>query len=204
MKKYIHIILIIICAALFGYTAYVYDQYNILKDKYSTSMSNEKALLLNRDSLINNVRALTLTIDELEIANDSVIKDLNKARKDLKIKDKELKQLYNTKVEIKTTDTLILRDTIFKNESIKLDTLMGDKWHQVKLHLEYPNIIAHQATYTSDLNVAVYTNKEPIDPPKKCFISRWFQKKHKITRVEVVDNNPYSELKNQTFILIDN
>lgn len=203
MKKYIHIILIIICVALFGYTAYVYDQYNTLKDKYSTSMSNEKALLLNRDSLINNVRALTLTIDELEIANDSVIKDLNKARKDLKIKDKELKQLYNTKVEIKTTDTLILRDTIFKNESIKLDTLLGDKWYKTRLYLEYPNKITVHNAYTSDLDVIAYSSKETIEIPKKCWIGRLFQKKQEVIRVEVIDKNPYSEIKNQKFIIIE-
>ena len=41
--------------------------------------------------------------------------------------------------------------------------------------------------------------KETINPPKKCAIGRWFQKKHKVVEVNVVEKNPYIENKQQRF-----
>ena len=42
--------------------------------------------------------------------------------------------------------------------------------------------------------------KETIDPPKKCFIARWFQKKQEVIEVNVVEKNPYIENKKSKFI----
>lgn len=50
--------------------------------------------------------------------------------------------------------------------------------------------------------IIVGYRKEIIDPPKKCFIARWFQKKHKVVEVNVVEKNPYIENKQQRFIEI--
>lgn len=203
MKKYIYIIGIIFIFFLTISTVSTYNSYTELSNKYSVSVSNEKAFLLKNDSLKNEVRALSLSVGELEMTNDSLIRSLNTARKKLKIKDEELKALYNIQNTITTTDTLFIKDTIFVDKNMKIDTILGNKWYKVNLQLQYPNIIKHSATYKSDLNVFLYTKKETINPPNKCFIVRWFQKKHIVNRVEVIDNNPHSELKNQTFILID-
>ena len=54
----------------------------------------------------------------------------------------------------------------------------------------------------SERYVIVDYKKETINPPKKCAIVRWFQKKHKIIEVEVVEKNPYIENKQQRFIEI--
>jgi hypothetical protein len=51
--------------------------------------------------------------------------------------------------------------------------------------------------------VFAYTEKEIIGTPKKCFIGRWFQRKHKVTKVDVKDNNPYATIKNKKFIIIN-
>ena len=56
-------------------------------------------------------------------------------------------------------------------------------------------------TYKSDINVIAYSRKEIIGTPKKCFIGRWFQKKQNVIRVDVKDNNPYSEIKNLKIII---
>ena len=50
---------------------------------------------------------------------------------------KELQKLqYQLSVSNKT-DTIIYRDTIFK-EGIKLDTLIKDNWYSLDINLEYP------------------------------------------------------------------
>ena len=59
-----------------------------LKKDYSIAAANNAALLTQNDSNKNQVRSLQLTIEQLEYYNDSVLKKLNKAKQDLKIKDK--------------------------------------------------------------------------------------------------------------------
>jgi hypothetical protein len=203
MKKYIYTIIISAIISLIGYIVYTNKEYNKLKDKYNISISNEKAYLLNEETLKDNIRALTLTVEQLEIANDSVLQSLNEARKNLKVKDDRIKYLQNIKTEVYITDTLRLKDTIFIKEDFKLDTLLGNQWYKTNLTMEYPNKIDIDFEYNSDLNVIAYTTRETVDPPKKCWLGRLFQKKHDVTRVEVKDNNPYSNIKDQTFVIIE-
>ena len=203
MKKYIYATIVVILLFLIGWGYTYYSLYNSLNSDYNIAKSNEKYYLLLNDSLQNKNRALTLTIDQLEAASDKSIAELNKARKDLKIKDNQIKALQNIKTEAVKRDTLILKDTIFIKEDFKLDTLLGDKWCSLQLTLEYPNNIEYGIEYSNDLNIAVYSEKETIDPPKKCWISRLFQKKHTVTKIEVEDKNPYSKIKEQTFVIIE-
>jgi hypothetical protein len=58
-------------------------------------------------------------------------------------------------------------------------------------------------TYKSDISVIASTQKEIIGTPKKCFIGRWFQKKQKVIRVDVMDSNPYSEIKSKKFVIVE-
>ena len=203
MKKYVQLIIIILFAIVFIFAASTYKHYDILKEKYSKAIMNEKAYALDNDSLQNSIRALSLTIEELEYINNSNIEALNKARKELRLKDNQIKVLQNIQTEGIKTDTLILKDTIFIKEDFKIDTLLGDKWCSLDLTLEYPNKIGYDIKYTNDLDVFVYTEKETVEPPKQCWILRLFQKKHNITKVEVKDNNPYSNIKDQTFVIIE-
>ena len=46
--------------------------------------------------------------------------------------------------------------------------------------------------------------KETIDPPKKNWLLRLFQKKHRVAEVEVVEKNPYINSEKQRFIEIIN
>ena len=48
----------------------------------------------------------------------------------------------------------------------------------------------------------VNKKKETINPPKKFFLFRWFQRKHTILEVNMVEKNPYIENKNNRFIEI--
>ena len=165
--------------------------------------NNFKALNLENDKNKNYAIAYKFSAEQLNYINDSIITELNNTRKQLKIKDKELKQLQSIKTEVHIRDSVFVRDTIFKESFIRLDTLLGDEWYKTKLTLEYPNKIGLDMTYKSDISVIASTQKEIIGTPKKCFIGRLFQKKQKVIRVDVIDNNPYSEIKSKKFVIIE-
>ena len=165
--------------------------------------NNFKALNLENDKNKNYAIAYKFSAEQLNYINDSIITELNNTRKQLKIKDKELKQLQSIKTEVHIRDSVFIRDTIFKESFIRLDTLLGDEWYKTKLTLEYPNKIGLDMTYKSDISVIASTQKEIIVTPKNCFIGRLFQKKQKVIRVDVIDNNPYSEIKSKKFVIIE-
>lgn len=172
-----------------------------LKENLSISHSNEKALLLATDSSKNEVRALQLTVDQLNYFNDSVLTALSNAKKDLKIKDKDLKSLQYLKTVATKTDTLIVKDTIFV-EDVCLDTIIQDKWHKTQVDLCYPGTIIVTPEFTSEKTIVVSLKKETIDPPKKCAFARLFQKKHKVLTVNIQENNPYIDTKEYKYIEI--
>lgn len=175
---------------------------NELKDKYEISANNEKLLLNNNDSLKISNSKLQLTVEQLEYSNNTTLDKLNKVRKELDIKDKELQELqYQLSISNKT-DTIIYRDTIFK-EGIKLDTLIKDNWYSLDINLEYPSTIIVNPKFKSEKYVVTSVKKEIIGTPKKCWLGRIFQKKHNVVRVEVVEKSPYIETKEQIFINID-
>lgn len=152
-----------------------------------------------RDSLNTSNRVLKLTVDQLNYFNDSILNEMNKVRKELKIKDSKLKSLSYINSVIEKRDTVIFNDTIFI-ENIKIDTIIEDKWYSMKLNLEYPNRIITEPSFISEKYIVVSRKKETINPPKKFFISRWFQKKHWVMEVNVVEKNPYIKESNNRFI----
>jgi hypothetical protein len=164
--------------------------------------NNFKALVLEKDSLKTSLVAYKLDLEQLEMLNDSIIEDLNNTRKELKIKDKQILQMQSIKTEINTRDSIFIKDTVFR-ENLQLDTTICNDWYKIELELEYPSTIKLQSTYKSDLSVFAYSNKEILGTPKKCFIGRLFQKKYNIIRVEVVDANPFSEIKESKFVIIE-
>lgn len=190
-----------ICFALFLVGTVIEN--NKLKEDIKVYDNNFKALNLENSKLKDEVIAYKFNVEQLEFINDSIITDLNNTRKELGIKDKQLKQMQNIKTEIVTKDSIFVRDTIFRNDFVKLDTLLGNKWYTVKLGLEYPDKIKIHASYKTDMSVYAYTSKEILGIKKKCAIGRWFQKKHKIIRVEIKDRNPHAVIKESKFVIIE-
>lgn len=203
MNKYINIIISIFIISVILFFICTFLKINNLNNKIAIYDNNFKALNLENDSLSKEVLAYRFNVEQLEYLNDSIIKDLNLARKELGIKDKQLKQLQSIKIETSTKDSIFVRDTIFKENFIKLDTLLGDDWYKVKLELEYPNKIKVDTKYTSNLNVFAYSSKEIVGTPKKCWLGRLFQKKQNVIRVEAHDTNPHATIKETKFIIIE-
>ena len=204
VKKYIRIGVIVLTSLLAVSTYILYNRNQDLKEEISVSMSNQKAFIAENSSLKNKSRALKFTIEQLNYYNDSILQKMNDVKKELKIKDKNIKQLqYLLSVSTKK-DTVLFTDTIFKDKSLVLDTIIGDKWYNIRLGLKYPNLIYTEPTFTSEKYIIVNKKKETVNPPKKFFLFRWFQKKHWVMEVHIKEKNPYiKEIDNKFVEIID-
>ena len=200
VKKYIRIGIVILVSLLSISVYTLYTNNQKLKEEISVSMSNQKAFIAENSSLKEENRVFKFTIEQLNYYNDSILQKMNDARKELKIKDNNLKQMqYLLSVSTKK-DTVFFTDTIFRDKSLALDTIIGDKWYNIRLGLKYPNLIYTEPTFTSEKYIIVNKKKETINPPKKFFISRWFQRKHWVMEVNVVEKNPYIKESNNRFV----
>lgn len=172
--------------------------------KWEVAEANVKAYSSELSATGNKNTALQLTVDQLEYFNDSVLKALDDTRKALKVRDSNLKALQAVKSSFSKRDTIILRDTLFKEPTLSVDTLIGDEWYTLRLGLHYPSMIAVKPEFKSEKHIVVSTKKETINPPKKFLLLRWFQKKHLVIHVDVVEKNPYVDDETSKYIEIVN
>lgn len=200
MKKYTYIIiaLVILC----GFGIFKSIEYSKLSRKYDTALQNNKAYESQLDVIQDENKIFQFTIEQLEILNDKSIKELDSIRKELGIKDKKLQQMGKVKEKIYIVDSIVVHDTIFNNPDFVLDTCLGDEWYQNCLHMAYPNDISSQIDINTDLNCFIHTTRETINPPCKTWLGRLFQRKHTVINVNVVENNPHSNVKEVKFIKI--
>lgn len=199
MKK----IIIISTIIVIGITTifFLIKRINSLNEQLSISTNNEKAYRAENSKLKENNLAFKFTIEQLENSVDSISQEILKVVDDNNIKDKTIKYLQYQLKTYNKIDTLLIRDTIFKNPDFKLDTCIIDKWNKSCLSLSYPNQIILNNTYYNKSYVIVNSRKEPIKPVN-CFLERWFTKKHTVLEITVVDENPYVSTKEQRFIEI--
>lgn len=193
---------VLFIVSLLGIGIYIWNERQDLKKEVCTLRNNQKAFIAENSSLKDESRAFKFTIEQLNYYNDSILQKMNDVRKELKIKDKNIKQLqYLLSVSTKK-DTVLFTDTIFKDKSLALDTVIGDKWYNIRLGLKYPNLIYTEPTFTSEKYIIVNKKKETVNPPKKFFLFRWFQRKHWVMEVHIKEKNPYIKETNNKFVEI--
>jgi hypothetical protein len=181
----------------------ILTKHNMSLDKHwKTAMANVKAYSDLLSQANSKSTAYQLTIDQLKYYQDSIMKELDNTRKQLKVKDKDLQAVQYITSTFTRVDTINIRDTIFKEPSFAMDTLIGDKWYNVDLGLKYPSTISIKPTFKSEKHIVVSSKKETVNPPKKFFLFRWFQKKHTVIQVDVVEKNPYVENESSKYIEI--
>lgn len=187
MKYWLFVIILILGSFLLG----TIDRYHKAEKKWEIAMANVKAY----DELLGKANdrnvAYQLTIDQLNSYQDSILRELNVTKKELDIKDKNIKTVQYIHSVYTKTDTITLRDTLFREPALSVDTIIGDEWYNVELGLRYPSFISISPSFKSEKHIFVHTKKETVNPPKKFFLFRWFQKKHKVLKVDVVEKNPY-------------
>lgn len=196
--NYIKIGLLII---LVGFIIYFYNSYSNLKKENTIYASNTKAYKYIIDSLSTTNSVFLFTIDELKYSKDSIHKKLLDATKELKIKDSKIQSLQYYHEVITKVDTILLKDTIFVKD-LYLDTTISDPYYSLELTLQYPNKVIASPTFINDKSIIVSEKKETINPPKKLWICRLFQKKHIVLTIDVFDKNPYVNTDQVRFIQI--
>ena len=200
VKKYIRIGIGILMSLLAVSIYTLYNRNQDLEEEISVSMSNQKAFIADNSSLKEENRVFKFTVEQLNYYNDSILQKMNDVRKELRIKDDNLKQMQYLLSEATKKDTIVFRDTLFREPSLNIDTLIGDKWYNIRLGLKYPNLITTNPTFISEKYIIVNKKKETINPPKKFFLFRWFQRKHYVMEVNVKEKNPYIKESNNRFI----
>ena len=202
VKKYIRIGIVILVSLLTISTYTLYTNNQKLKKEISTSISNQKAFMIENTSLKEENKVFKFTIEQLNYYNDSILQKMNDVRKELKIKDDNLKQMQYLLSKSVKRDTIVFRDTLFIEPSLDIDTSIGDKWYNIRLGLKYPNLIYVEPSFISEKYVLINKKKETIMPPKKFFLLRWLQKKHWVMEVHIEEKNPYINEINNKFINI--
>lgn len=209
MKKIKFIIGAIIAAIIIGLgttTAIMNNRINELNREIAAAVTNIKAYELENSALKDDTIEFQYTIEQLNYSKDSLNQKINKLRKELKIKDKDIKNLQYKLSENQKKDSIVfIHDTLFR-ESVKIDTVIRDDWSKLNLKLEYPNVVVAEYSFKNESLVTTYLKKETVNPPHKCALIRLFQrlfpKKQNVIHVEVREQNPYCETKEQKFINI--
>ena len=203
IKLIIGLIIVAIIVGLGTTVVVMNNRIDKLNTEVAEATTNIKACELENSALKDNTIEFQYTIEQLNHSKDSLNQKINKLRKDLKIKDKDIQKLQYVLSENQKKDSIIVHDTLFI-EKVKIDTTLSDDWSKLHLQLEFPNKVVTEYSFKNESLVTTYLKKETIKPPHKCIFIRWFQKKHKMIYVEVNEQNPYCEIKEQKFINIIN
>ena len=203
IKLIIGLIIVAVIAGLGTTVAVMNNRIDKLNTEVAEATTNIKAYELENSALKDNTIEFQYTIEQLNHSKDSLNQKINKLRKDLKIKDKDIQKLQYILSENQKKDSIIVHDTLF-TEKVKIDTTLSDNWSKLHLQLEFPNKVVTEYSFKNESLVTTYLKKETNKPPHKCIFVRWFQKKHKMIYVEINEQNPYCEIKEQKFINIIN
>lgn len=180
MKKYIIGGLVIL--ALLA-TIFILDrQISNLKKANTTLTQNNKAYesdILGLQDSISNIRGTyRITIGELNTSRDRLLTELNTARREIGIKDKEIRGLLHFKSTIKT-DTTVKVKPIILQDSCEFDIEIAYNPQTIfnismsKEHGEH--VIKHSADISAGFSAFMYETSEWKEPNfwKRLFLFRW-------------------------------
>lgn len=200
MKKYIYTIIATIVAISLSINILSVNKIKTLNSSVEQLRSVEWAYERENSELKDKSIQATYTIAMLNNSNDSLVTKLNEARRQLRVKDKELRNLAYIASTAHIKDTIHTRDTIFV-ENTKVDTTIHNKWYDMNLQLEYPDRIQTDLSVKSQKYIVSSVQKVTVNP-SKCWLVNLFKKKQNIVEVEVVEENPYITSDKQKFIQV--
>lgn len=202
IKKYVYIGIAVLIIWLSVSLLAVIKEKDRLKDEWNTAMENVKSYSEQFSTSENKNRAFKLTIEQLKYSNDSIFKELNSVRKELGIKDSKLKSLQYISSDFSKTDTVIINDTLVRDPQLSVDTLLYDEWYSIHIGINYPSTMIITPSFKSSKSIIVSSKRETVNPPKKFFLFRWFQKKHTVLNIDVIEKNPYVKEQNNRYVEI--
>lgn len=202
IKKYIHIGMTLLIPILTVALILTVKSRGKIEKRWKESTENVKSYSELFSNSENKNKGFKFTIDQLQYFNDSILRELNETREALKIKDSKLKSLQYLSSTFIKYDTLIIKDTLFKDPQIQVDTILSDEWYSIRIGLKYPSTVTVNPMFRSVKHIVVSSRRETVNPPKKFFLFRWFQKKHTILNIDVIEKNPYIKEQNSRYIEI--
>lgn len=202
IKTYICIGVVVLIALLVTALVVTIKSKNSIEKEWKNAIENVKAYSEQYSTSESKNRAFKLTVEQLEESKDSIFQELNETRNELKIKDSKLQSLQYVSSSFTKTDTIVLKDTLFKDPQVELDTLLSDEWYSMRVGLKYPSTIAVSPMFKSEKNIIVSTKKETIKPAKKFFLLRWFQRKQTVLNINIVEKNPYVQSQDNRYVEI--
>ena len=202
IQKYIHIGMTLLIPILTVALILTVKSRGKIEKRWKESTENVKSYSELFSNSENKNRGFKLTIDQLQYFNDSILRELNETREALKVKDSKLKSLQYLSSTFIKYDTLIIKDTLFKDPQIQVDTVLSDEWYSIRIGLKYPSTITVNPMFRSVKHIVVSSRRETVNPPKKFFLFRWFQKKHTVLNIDVIEKNPYMKEQNSRYIEI--
>lgn len=179
----------------------LFHRINVLNNQLSNSINNEKAYAAENSTLRDKNLVYKMSIEQMEYFQDSLMIEMKKVVNENGIKDKHIRSLQYQLEHYSKRDTIVLRDTIFKDPTFYLDTCIIDNWNKTCISLSYPGNISISNSYKNEKYIVVNSKKEPIKPGKCKFVN-FFRRKHTILEIDVIDKNPYVETEKQRFIEI--
>ena len=202
IKKYIHIGMTLLIPILTVALILTVKSRGKIEKRWKESTENVKSYSELFSNSENKNKGFKFTIDQLQYFNDSILRELNETREALKVKDSKLKSLQYLSSTFIKYDTLIIKDTLFKDPQIQVDTILSDEWYSIRIGLKYPSTVTVNPMFRSVKHIVVSSRRETVNPPKKFFLFRWFQKKHTILNIDVIEKNPYMKEQNSRYIEI--
>ena len=201
-KTYLRIGYIVITLGMVLAIVYYLNETAKYKELYNKELTNVKAYQSENNDLKNQSIAHIMTIDQLIASKDSSDIALKEALKKLNVKPKNVVSAGSVTSNIEKRDSIIfIHDTIFQSK-VNIDTIIGDKWYKAQVGLHYPSRIDLTVSVQSVKHIVVHNKKETINPPKKFWLWRLFQRKHTIQEVLVDEENPHIKSGSQRFINI--
>lgn len=174
-----------------------HNRLNNLKVELTTSKHNYAALVNENSSLKDKNLTFQLTVDQLSNSKDSLVAEMNKVRKELKVKDKELKEMaYIASVATKT-DTIYLKEEILKDKA-PIDTLIQDEWHKLHINID-TNSLVITPEFKSEKYITSYIREEIVNPSRYKILNI-FKKRESTLEVNIYEKNPYITNKKEKFI----
>ena len=199
------ITLVIALSILLCISIYI-DRCRIAQNK--SNEANLKAYIALNDTLKSTNRMFEFKASQLNYLNDSLVNQMNTIRKNIGVKDKNLKGLGYIKSTVRIHDTVFVNRIRDGDKTLSIDTVINKKWYQIEIDYkgsrcsECKDTLIVSPKISSEKYVVISTSKEYVDAPKKWWLQRIFQKKEEVVDVKVVETNPYIYSDHERFIKV--
>lgn len=199
------ITLVIALSILLCISIYI-DRCRIAQNK--SNEANLKAYIALNDTLKSTNRMFEFKASQLNYINDSLVNQMNTIRKNIGVKDKNLKGLGYIKSTVRIHDTVFVNRIRDGDKPLSIDTVINKKWYQIEIDYkggrcsECKDTLIISPKVSSEKYVVISTSKEYVDAPKKWWLQRIFQKKEEVVDVKVVETNPYIYSDHERFIKV--